>query len=253
MAAPYSFYKRFLDVLIATSALLVLSPILTLALFAVWLQDRKSPIYVADRIGLNKSIFKMYKIRTMVVNAEVTKVDSTSSNDARITKVGRYIRKFKLDEITQLLNVFIGNMSLVGPRPNVYRDVLLYTQEEQTLLTVKPGITDFASIVFSDEGEILSSYVDPDLAYNQLIRPIKSRLGLHYIKNASMSLDLKLILATFIVIFSRKRALNLVNHLLKKTEATNTLVTASLRESKLEPSPPPGSNEIVISRELRHD
>jgi lipopolysaccharide/colanic/teichoic acid biosynthesis glycosyltransferase len=189
----------------------------------------------------------------MKVNAEASKVDSTSANDERITKVGKYIRKFKLDEITQLINVFIGNMSLVGPRPNVKRDVLLYTSEEQKLLSIRPGITDFASIVFSDEGEILSPFDDPDLAYNQIIRPTKSRLGLHYIEKSGFLVDLKLLVITFIVVFSRKLALKLVCNLLLSTGADESLVRISSRVSKLTPAPPPGSFEIVTTRNLPSD
>ena len=99
----------------------------------------------------------------MIANADKSGVDSTGENDQRITVIGKYIRKFKLDEISQLLNVFAGNMSLVGPRPNVRREVDLYTVEEMKLLSLKPGITDFSSIVFSDEGNILKDYDDPDI------------------------------------------------------------------------------------------
>lgn len=249
----YRFWKRTFDLLISMGVLFLFSLILLLALIAVWSQDRKSPIYIANRVGINNSTFKMYKVRSMVINAEATKVDSTSANDLRITKVGKYIRKFKIDEITQLFNVFIGNMSLVGPRPNVRRDVLLYTEQEQKLLTVKPGITDFASIVFSDEGEILSLHVDPDLAYNQIIRPTKSKLGLHYIQKANFSLDLSLILITLVVIFSRRTALKFVGNLLAKSDAENQLIDISSRKSKLVPSPPPGSDQIVTTRNLQYD
>jgi lipopolysaccharide/colanic/teichoic acid biosynthesis glycosyltransferase len=249
----YRFCKRVIDLVISISALFVLSPILLFALLAVWSQDRKSPIYAATRVGANNTDFTMYKLRTMVVNAEATGVDSTSNNDQRITKVGKYIRKFKLDEITQLVNVLIGNMSLVGPRPNVRRDVLLYTKTEGKLLTVKPGITDFASIVFSDEGEILSGYKDPDLAYNQLIRPTKSRLGLHYIEKANFILDLHLIFVTLVVIYSRKSALSLISKLLIRTDAGDQLIDVASRKSKLVPSPPPGSEEIVTTRNLQNE
>ena len=128
----------------------------------------------------------MIKLRSMIVNAEKSKVDSTSSNDPRITKIGKIIRKLKLDELSQLFNVFIGEMSLVGPRPNVKRETDLYTEVEKNLLRVKPGITDFASIIFSDESEILKNVDDPNISYNQLIRPWKSRLGLFYIKKQSI-------------------------------------------------------------------
>ena len=245
----YRFWKRTFDLVISIGVLFLFSPILLLALIADWSQDRKSPIYVANRVGINNSTFKMYKVRSMIVNAEATKVDSTSANDLRITKVGKYIRKFKIDEVTQLFNVLIGNMSLVGPRPNVTRDVLLYTEQEQKLLTVKPGITDFASIVFSDEGHILADYPDPDLAYNQLIRPLKSRLGLHYVNVASLFLDFALLLSTIVVIVSRRQALKMISSLLIKTGAEDAIVVASKRLTPLVPSPPPGSIHIVNNRD----
>ena len=147
-------------------------------MYLVYRQDKESPFYMAPRVGRNNTIFKMAKLRSMVSNADKSGVDSTSANDSRITPIGHKIRKYKLDELTQLWNVFIGDMSLVGPRPNVQRDVDLYTKDEKNLLNVRPGITDFSSIVFSDEGDILKDKKDPDLSYNQLIRPWKSRLGL---------------------------------------------------------------------------
>ena len=186
--------KRLLDIVVAASVLLVASPVLVIFLFLVWLQDRHSPFYVAYRVGKDEVQFRMVKIRSMVINADKTGVDSTSANDGRITTVGQVIRRYKLDELTQLWNVLTGDMSLVGPRPNVRRETELYTPEEKTLLTVKPGVTDFSSIVFSDEGEILRDYADPDIAYHQLIRPWKSRLGIFYVERQSFVLDMKLIL-----------------------------------------------------------
>jgi len=191
----------------------------------------------------------MIKLRSMIINADKSKVDSTSINDVRITKIGRIIRKLKLDEISQLYNVFIGEMSLVGPRPNVKRETDLYTNVEKNLLKVKPGITDFASIIFSDESEILKDVEDPDITYNQLIRPWKSRLGLFYIKNQSLFTDILIISFTILSIFSRELSLNLVNKTLKKLNAPRDLCKLSLRKLQLQPLPPPGSNEIVVRRD----
>ena len=175
--------KRLVDILASFFGLLIASPILLLVMFLVWKEDRKSPFYIAPRSGRNGTTFKMVKLRSMVVNADKSGVDSTSGNDMRITPIGHKIRRYKLDELVQLWNVLIGDMSLVGPRPNVKNETDLYTIVERDLLLVRPGITDFSSIVFSDEGEILEGKDNPDLAYNQLIRPWKSRLGLVYIKN----------------------------------------------------------------------
>ena len=118
----------------------------------------------------------------MIKNAERYKIDSTSEEDFRLTKIGKLIRKFKLDEFPQFYNVLVGNMSIVGPRPNVIREVNLYTEEENFLLSKNPGITDPSSIIFSDLSKILSNYNDPDIAYNQLVRPWKSRISIFYIK-----------------------------------------------------------------------
>lgn len=240
--------KRMVDIVFSFIGLLISSPILLIFAFFIWLQDYKNPLYIAPRVGKNNIIFKMYKLRSMVANADKTGVDSTSANDMRITAVGRLIRKFKLDEVTQLINVLKGDMSLVGPRPNVLRETQLYTKEEQKLLTVKPGITDFSSIVFSDEGEILKDQLDPDLAYNQLIRPWKSRLGILYIERRSLGLDIKIILYTLIAVLSREAALANVANELERISAPSELIKIARRSAKLEPTPPPGSDMVVASR-----
>jgi len=197
---------------------------------------------------MNRKIFQMVKLRSMIVAADISGVDSTASDDERITWIGHLIRKIKLDEITQLWNVVIGNMSLVGPRPNVERDVAIYTDIELGLLNVRPGITDLSSIVFSDEGSILKGSEDPDLDYNQLIRPWKSRLGLLYIKNQSLWLDVKLIFLTIISIISREKALNAIHKILQKLSSDKKLIEIVKRKSSLSPYPPPGSDKVVTSR-----
>ena len=132
----------------------------------IWIHDFHSPFYIAPRVGKSGQVFNMVKLRSMVVHADKTGVDSTSSSDPRITPIGHIVRKFKLDEFTQLWNVLKGDMSLVGPRPNVKRETDLYTRVEKGLLSVCPGITDFSSIVFSDENEMLRDSKDPDIDYN---------------------------------------------------------------------------------------
>lgn len=240
--------KRMVDIVFSLIGLLISGPILLIFAFLIWLQDYKNPLYIAPRVGKNKIIFKMYKLRSMVANADKTGVDSTSANDMRITAMGRIIRKCKLDEVTQLINVLKGDMSLVGPRPNVLRETQLYTKQEQKLLTVKPGITDFSSIVFSDEGEILKDQTDPDLAYNQLIRPWKSRLGIFYIEHRSFGLDFKIILYTLIAILSREVALKKVSTALENLFAPSDLIKIARRTGELIPTSPPGTDKIVISR-----
>ena len=240
--------KRLVDILASLFGLLITSPILLPVMFLVWKEDKKSPFYIAPRSGRNGTIFKMVKLRSMVVDADKTGVDSTSGNDMRITPIGHKIRRYKLDELVQLWNVLIGDMSLVGPRPNVKTETDLYTDVEKKLLLVRPGITDFSSIVFSDEGEILEGRDDPDLAYNQLIRPWKSRLGLIYIKNQSILLDLQLILYTVVAIISKQKALIWVVEKLKKLNVDAETIKISKRKMSLYPFPPPGSGEIVSSR-----
>jgi len=241
--------KRVFDLIFSFLGLIFLFPIIIFASFGIYLQDKHSPFYIAKRTGKNNKNFNMIKLRSMIVNAEKTKVDSTSSNDPRITKIGKFIRKLKLDELSQLFNVFIGEMSLVGPRPNVKRETDIYTKVEKNLLKVKPGITDFASIIFSDESEILENVDDPDISYNQLIRPWKSRLGLFYIKKQSIQLDILIIIFTILSFFSREMSLIFVNKTLKKLNAPRDLCDLALRKKKLKPTPPPGSNKIVLKRD----
>ena len=243
-----SWIKRVFDFTAAFSGLLIFSPFLTVVIITIWLQDFKSPFYISDRVGKNEKVFSIVKLRSMVVDADKTGVDSTASNDARITVVGHFIRKYKLDELSQLWNVLKGDMSLVGPRPNVQRETDLYTQKEKELLQVKPGITDFASIVFADEGQILSDKENPDLAYNQLIRPGKSELGLFYIQKQSLFLDIKIIFITLISIISREQALILITFVLKKLGASTNLLLVSGRKTPLKPKPPVGADTIVTDR-----
>ena len=241
--------KRLFDFIASFLGLVCLSPVLLTFMYLVWKQDYHSPFYIALRSGKHGRQFKMVKLRSMVINADKSGVDSTGNTDNRITKVGHLVRKFKLDEVTQLWNVLLGDMSLVGPRPNVKRETDLYTEEEKKLLLVKPGITDISSIVFSDEGEILSGKEDPDIAYHQLIRPGKGYLGLFYIDNQSFFLDLKLLVLTILAIISKDKALQVLRGILEDLGANSELIHIASRKRELVPSPPPGANNIVSSRD----
>jgi len=236
--------KRLFDILISLFGLLLLSPILIVFMYLIYRQDKASPFYMAPRAGKNNTTFKMVKLRSMVSDADKSGVTSTSNNDIRITPIGQKIRRYKLDELTQLWNVFIGDMSLVGPRPNVKIETDAYTDVEKRLLSVRPGITDFSSIVFSDEGDILEKMIDPDLSYNQLIRPWKSRLGLIYIDNQSVFLDLKLVFYTIIAIFSKQKALDWVVFHMEQIGVDADVVIISKRDRALYPFPPPGASEV---------
>ena len=231
--------KRLFDLTFSMVGLIILSPIFLLFIFLVFIYDFNSPFYVASRIGKGGKLFKMIKLRSMKVNADKTGVVSTANDDDRITPIGKVIRKFKFDELSQLINVFNGSMSLIGPRPQVSQDVDLYTNREKRLLTVRPGISDYASIVFSDEGEILEGSNDPDRDYNLLIRPWKSRLGLIYIDSQSFLLDIKLIILTILSFLNKKTALKLIYKDLSKRSASSKLLTVVLREEKLSPAEPP--------------
>ena len=239
---------RIFDLFFSITGLILSSPIIFLALLFVWNEDKNNPFYLAKRVGKNGKTFKMIKIRTMILNADKSGVDSTSLKDKRITNIGRIIRRFKIDELPQLINIFLGQMTLVGPRPNDIRDTSIYTNVERNLLKVRPGLTDFASIVFSDESEILAFEDDPDLAYNQLIRPTKSSLALFYIKKKSFLINIFIIFITFINLISRKKALILLNQLLKLLKAPEKLINISTRKHPLKASPPPGTDKIVSSR-----
>jgi len=240
--------KRSFDIFTSFFGLLFLSPILLLAIFLVWKEDKRSPFYVTKRLGKNNKLFKMIKLRSMSVDADKSGVVSSSDNDIRITPIGQKIRRYKLDEFIQLWNVLIGDMSLVGPRPNVKDETDLYTDIEKELLSTRPGITDFSSIIFSDEGDILKGKDNPDLIYNQLIRPWKSRLGLIYIKNQSFLLDIKIIIYTMVAFTSKQRALNWITKKLKIMNVDSNVVSISKREVELYPFPPPGMDKVVTKR-----
>ena len=242
--------KRLFDFVLSLTLLIVFSPVLLIFAILIYAQDLNNPLYISERVGEKNLKFKMYKLRSMVIDADKSGIDSTAGDDMRITKIGVLIRKFKLDELFQLLNVLKGDMSLVGPRPNVERETFHYSKEERKLLSIKPGITDYSSIVFSDESDILRGAADPDISYNQLIRPGKSRLGIFYVENRTFLVDLAIILTTALSVFNRKLALRCVSKILFLSGAPESLIQLSLRELPLKPSPPPGYDEIVQSREM---
>ncbi len=237
--------KRAFDIVVSLSGLMILSPFLLVFMLLVWLQDFHHPFYIAPRARNRTQTFRMFKLRSMVRNADRIGGASTAANDRRVTWVGRLIRKTKFDEVPQLWNVLVGDMSLVGPRPQVMRDVTtLYTEEEHHLFDARPGITDFASIVFADEGEILRGSDNPDLRYNQVIRPWKSRLGLFYTRHQSVWVDLPLIGLTVWSAASRAGALRGVQGLLRRLGAPGELVHVAGRTQPLEPHAPPGATAV---------
>lgn len=239
--------KRLFDILFSLAVLIATAPIMLSAIALVWLYDRHSPIYRAKRVGMNNRDFEMLKIRSMRVNADKTGVNSTGASDSRITPVGHYIRKLKLDELSQFWNVLKGDMSVVGPRPNTRNGGTdLYTAREMDLLKARPGITDLSSIIFSDEGAILDGAADPDDLYDRIIRPWKSRLGLLYIEHSSILLDIRIIWLTALAITSKPDAIAGINVILKSLNAHPSLIETCLRRAPLRETPPPDVSDAGL-------
>ena len=230
---------------VAFCGLLACSVVLVPLMFITWWHDKHSPIYMAPRVARGGGVFRMVKLRSMVINADRLGASSTSNADVRITPIGRVIRRYKLDEATQLWNVLWGDMSLVGPRPQVPAGVAPYTIRERELLSVRPGITDFASIVFADEGAILETSADPDADYDSLIRPWKSRLGLIYIARRSLMLDVRLVIATIVAIVSRPHALRMVEKMLTRLGAPAEVISMARRQDAPVPALPPGDDFAI--------
>lgn len=196
--------KRIFDFLVSSILMILTSPIWLVAAFRIKFYDHGPVFYRAQRIGLQGKSFIMHKFRTMVINAEHIGSSSTSEDDPRITPVGKWMRRWKIDELPQLYDVFTGNMSLVGPRPQVQWAVERYSPEERKVLSLRPGITDWASIVYSNEGEILKGFSNADEAYLRLIHPTKMRLALKYVETASLWTDFQIILATILAIAGKR-------------------------------------------------
>ena len=237
--------KRLFDIFLGLIILIIISPLIIIFCLIIYLYDGYNPIYISSRVGKKGKLFKIYKLRSMVINADKIGGTSTSKSDKRLLPFGKLIRKLKLDELTQIINVINGTMSFVGPRPNTPFDVNLYSSQEQRLLSVRPGITDFSSIVFADEGEILDKFENPDLAYNQLIRPWKSRLGLFYLEKSNLLLDILLILLTLLNSINRRKTLEILSKIVMINKGSISLISIVSRKNDLVPTPPPGFSEPI--------
>lgn len=190
--------KRIFDFVCSTLGLIVLSPVLIVIAIKIKI-DSDGPVFFKQiRVGKRNKKFEILKFRTMVVDAEKLGRQITVGNDSRITKIGAFLRKYKLDELPQLINVFKGDMSLVGPRPEVPRYVELYSEEQRKVLEVRPGITDLASIRYRDENDLLGEAEDPDELYINTIMPDKLALNLEYINKNNVFVDIYIILKTII-------------------------------------------------------
>lgn len=198
--------KRLCDVLTASVLVLLLSPFLLVIALVIRWSDGGPVFYRAPRVGLRGQPFRMWKFRTMVQHADQLGGPSTPDGDPRVTPVGRWLRQHKLDELPQLFNVCGGTMSLVGPRPEVQHYVDLYSEEERVILTVRPGLTDWASLWNIDEGALLKGSPDPEKVYLETIRPVKLRLQLAYVRQRSFGTDLRILLHTAIALARGKGA-----------------------------------------------
>lgn len=194
--------KRFFDLILSFIGLLIIVPILFLITILIKISSSGPVFYKQVRVGKNNKDFKIFKFRTMHLNADKKGLLTVGGRDPRVTSIGYYLRKFKLDELPQLINVFKGDMSFVGPRPEVRQFVNLYSEIQMKVLNVKPGITDLASIEFRNENEILSKEEDPNQYYIDYIMPKKLEINLKYINQRNLLKDFVVIIKTIKVIFN---------------------------------------------------
>jgi len=202
----YRIAKRTSDLLLALAGLILLTP--ALVAIALWIKSDSPGLifYRGIRVGQFGKLFRIFKFRTMVANADRIGGPSSAADDPRITRAGAFLRRYKLDELPQLINVIRDDMSLVGPRPEVPQYVEMFNEEEKVILSVAPGITDWASIWNPDEGAILAGCPDPEKTYLEVIRPRKIQLQLEYVRNHSFWTDLRILVQTAKVILLHPRA-----------------------------------------------
>ncbi|BFU60219.1 MULTISPECIES: sugar transferase [Rodentibacter] len=191
---------RFFDFILSLIGLIIFSPIFII--LVIWIKlDSKGPIFYKQiRIGLYGKEFELFKFRSMVMDADKKGLITVGGCDPRVTRSGYFIRKYKLDELPQLINVLVGDMSLVGPRPEVRKYVELYNNEQRKVLSIKPGITDYASIEYMDENEILGKSNDPEKIYIEKIMPEKIKYNMKYIQNKNLFEYFKIIFLTMLKI-----------------------------------------------------
>ena len=195
---PFALPKRAFDLAVSTTGLLLIWPLFVIISIAVKVDSPGPIFFLQNRVGLGESVFRIIKFRTMIANAESFGLRITESGDARVTRVGKILRKWKLDELPQLMNVFLGDMSIVGPRPEVPEYVaLLQPEKKDLLLSVQPGITDYATINFRNEEELLSTAEDPETYYTTEILPVKYKMHEKYILERNLLMDLTIIVRTF--------------------------------------------------------
>lgn len=197
---PQLIAKRAMDIVLSACALAVLWPLLLLIALAIWIDDPGPVFYRQVRVGRNGKTFRIFKFRSMVMDADKKGLAITVGRDSRITRVGAVLRKTKLDELAQLLNVILGQMSFVGPRPEVPKYVELYTPYQRQVLLVRPGITDYASIAYRNENDLLAGAPNPEAMYIEQIMPDKIELNMKYLREISPLADIRLILKTIVAV-----------------------------------------------------
>jgi lipopolysaccharide/colanic/teichoic acid biosynthesis glycosyltransferase len=191
-----------MDIILVLIGFIIVLPIMAVVAVVIKINSPGPALYVSERIGRSGKSFKIYKFRTMVVNADKMGGPSTAADDPRLTKIGLFLKRFQLDELPQLFNVLKGDMSLVGPRPEVKIYVDIMTEEEKNvILSVRPGITDLASLWNFHEAEILKGSPDPEKTYMEKIRPEKLRLQIKYVKEMNFLTDIKIIFQTILKVF----------------------------------------------------
>jgi len=196
--------KRIFDLLVGIVGITILLPVYLLVAICIKFIDNGSVMYKAQRVGLNGELFYMYKFRTMIPDADKVGPSSSPKTDSRVTPIGKFLRKFKIDELPQLFNVISGKMSIVGPRPEEKKFTDMFSKEEKLILSVKPGITDWASVWNANESELLEGSDDPDEFYLRHIRPEKIRLQLLYIQKHNFFVDLQIFFLTIRKIFLKR-------------------------------------------------
>ncbi len=199
--------KRLFDILASGFGLILLSPVFLIMSIVITLDSPGGVFFRGPRVGKNGKVFRIFKFRSMLKDCEGKGKWNVGDNDNRITKTGHFLRKTKLDEIPQLINVFLGNMSFVGPRPELQIYVDMYSDEEKKILDLKPGITDYASMVNIAQFETFTKAVDPDEAYLKYIRPLKLKLQLYYRDNNSFFGDIRIIFWTIYKVLTHSNKL----------------------------------------------
>lgn len=193
--------KRVFDIIFSLIGIIILLPLYLLIALSLKIESKGSVFYLQTRVGLHNKDFKIFKFRTMYTGSDLKGLLTIGDKDPRVTRIGYYLRKYKLDELPQLVNVLIGNMSFVGPRPEVRKYVNHYSKDDLLIFSIKPGITDFASVHFRNEAELLKMANDPEKMYLEKILPEKLRLNKKYVNSNNLITDVKIILETIKTVF----------------------------------------------------